>query len=34
MSAWESYRRLHSGDTHPDVLTVVHNLAGEIFSQI
>jgi hypothetical protein len=28
MNAWESYRRLYSDDLHPDVLTVVHNLAG------
>ena len=28
MGTWESYRRLHSDEAHPDVLTVVHNLAG------
>ena len=30
MGTWESYRRLHSDEAHPDVLTVVHNLAGMI----
>lgn len=29
MGTWESYRRLLSDEMHPDVLTIVHNLAGK-----
>lgn len=30
MNVWETYRTIHGGDHHPDLLTVVHNLGGTL----
>jgi hypothetical protein len=30
MNVWESFRSMYGGDQHPDVLTVVHNLGGNM----